>query len=79
VGCGSTMSPSRVGSSATPPELQRRLTRQLKPTCDSWHVVETYIRIKGKRRYLYRGPKKGSVKNGAKLRAVWDDFDGDVF
>jgi transposase-like protein len=44
--------------------LQRRLTRQLKPTCDSWHVVETYIRIKGKRRYLYRGPKKGSV-NGS--------------
>ena len=23
--------------------------------------------------------QKGSVKNGAKLRAAWDDFDGDVF
>ena len=36
------------------PELQRRLRRHLKPTSDSWRVDETYIRIKGKWRYLYR-------------------------
>ena len=33
------------------PELQRR---HLKPTNDSWRVDETYIRVKGKWRYLYR-------------------------
>jgi hypothetical protein len=36
------------------PELQRRLRRHLKPTSDSWRVDETYIRITGKWRYLYR-------------------------
>jgi IS6 family transposase len=36
------------------PELQRRLRRHLKPRSDSWRVDETYIRIKGKWRYLYR-------------------------
>ena len=36
------------------PELQQRLRRHLKPTSDSWRVDETYIRIKGKWRYLYR-------------------------
>ena len=25
------------------------------------------------------GKQEGAVPNGAKLRAVWDDFDGDVF
>src|SRR6202007_811222 len=33
---------------------QRALRRHLKPTSDSWRVDETYIRIKGKWRYLYR-------------------------
>jgi IS6 family transposase len=36
------------------PELQRRLGRHLKATSDSWRIDETYIRIKGKWRYLYR-------------------------
>jgi len=36
------------------PELERRLRRHLKPTNDSWRVDETYIRVKGKWRYLYR-------------------------
>ena len=36
------------------PEMERRLRRQLKPTNDSWRVDETYIRVKGKWRYLYR-------------------------
>src|SRR5260370_32280402 len=36
------------------PELQRCLRRHLKPTNDSWRVDETYIRVKGKWRYLYR-------------------------
>src|SRR5258706_2698170 len=36
------------------PELQRRLRRHLKPTNDSWRMDETYVRVKGKWRYLYR-------------------------
>ena len=36
------------------PEMERRLHSRLKPTTDSWRVDETYIRVKGKWRYLYR-------------------------
>ena len=36
------------------PELNRRLRSRLKPTNDSWRMDETYIRVKGKWRYLYR-------------------------
>src|ERR1700741_597374 len=36
------------------PELQRCLRRHLKPTNDSWRMDETYVRVKGKWRYLYR-------------------------
>src|ERR1700682_646970 len=35
-------------------EMERRLRSRLKPTNDSWRVDETYIRVKGKWRYLYR-------------------------
>ena len=36
------------------PEMERRLRSRLKPTTDSWRVDETYIRVKGQWRYLYR-------------------------
>jgi len=36
------------------PELQRCLRHHLKPTNDSWRMDETYVRVKGKWRYLYR-------------------------
>ena len=36
------------------PAMERRLRRRLKPTSDSWRVDETYIRVMGKRVYLYR-------------------------
>src|SRR5271166_162390 len=36
------------------PALQRCLRRHLKSTNDSWRLDETYIRVKGKWRYLYR-------------------------
>ena len=36
------------------PEIHRRLRPRLRPTNDSWRVDETYIRVKGKWRYLYR-------------------------
>jgi transposase, IS6 family len=36
------------------PELEKRIRRHLKRTNDSWKVDETYIKIRGKWRYLYR-------------------------
>jgi len=36
------------------PELDKRCRRYLKPTNDSWRVDETYIKIKGVWKYLYR-------------------------
>ena len=36
------------------PELDKRCRRHLKPTNDSWRVDETYIKIKGVWKYLYR-------------------------
>ena len=36
------------------PELKRCLRCHLKPTNDSWRMDETYVRVKGKWRYLYR-------------------------
>ena len=36
------------------PELDKRCRPHLKPTNDSWRVDKTYIKVKGKDRYLYR-------------------------
>jgi len=36
------------------PELDRRCRRYLKPTNKSWRLDETYIKVKGQERYLYR-------------------------
>lgn len=36
------------------PELDKRCRRYLRPTNDSWRVDETYIKVKGKWKYLYR-------------------------
>jgi IS6 family transposase len=36
------------------PELEKRCRQYLKPTNDSYRVDETYIKIKGKWKYLYR-------------------------
>ena len=36
------------------PELNKRLRSHLRPTNDSWRVDETYIKVKGKDKYLYR-------------------------
>jgi transposase-like protein len=35
-------------------ELDKRCRRYLKPTNDSWRVDETYIKVRGKWKYLYR-------------------------
>ena len=36
------------------PELDRRCRRHLKPTNKSWRLDETYIKVKGEERFLYR-------------------------
>jgi Transposase and inactivated derivatives len=36
------------------PEIEKKIRRYLKPTNDSWRVDETYIRVKGEWKYLYR-------------------------
>ena len=36
------------------PELDKRCRPHLRPTNDSWRVDETYIKVKGKQKYLYR-------------------------
>ena len=36
------------------PELDKRCCSYLKPTNDLWRVDETYIKVKGKWKYLYR-------------------------
>ncbi|MGH1232164.1 IS6 family transposase [Bacillus toyonensis] len=36
------------------PELNERIRKHLKSTNDSWRVDETYLKIKGKKMYLYR-------------------------
>src|SRR4051794_37714967 len=34
--------------------MERRLRKRLQATNDSWRVDETYVRVKGQWRYLYR-------------------------
>ena len=36
------------------PELDQRCRSHLKPTNDSWRVDETYIKVNGQWKYLYR-------------------------
>ena len=36
------------------PELDKRCRPHLHPTNDSWRVDETYIKVKGEWKYLYR-------------------------
>jgi len=36
------------------PEIEKKVCRYLKPTNDSWRVDETYIKVEGEYKYLYR-------------------------
>ena len=36
------------------PELEKRMRRHLRPCRGPWHVDETYVRVDGQWRYLYR-------------------------
>ena len=36
------------------PEIEKKIRKHLRLTSDSWRVDETYIKVKGKWKYLYR-------------------------
>ncbi len=36
------------------PQIDKKVRKYLKPTNDSWRVDETYIKVKGQWKYLYR-------------------------
>ena len=36
------------------PEIEKKVRSYLRPTNDSWRMDETYIRVKGEWKYLYR-------------------------
>jgi transposase, IS6 family len=54
------------------PEMERRLRSKLKPTNDSWRLDETYIRVKGKWRYLYRAVDSSGATTDFLLSAKQD-------
>ena len=43
------------------PELDKRVRRHLGPTGDSWKLDETYVKIAGKWKYLYRAVDKKGI------------------
>ncbi|MBL0941947.1 MAG: IS6 family transposase [Alphaproteobacteria bacterium] len=40
------------------PELEKRIRGYARTFCTSWHLDETYLKIKGQSKYLYRGIDK---------------------
>jgi transposase-like protein len=36
------------------PEVEKKVLRYLRPTNNSWRLDETYIKVKGEWKYLYR-------------------------
>jgi transposase, IS6 family len=54
------------------PELERRLRKRLKATNDSWRVDETYVRVKGQWRYLYRAVDSSGATLDFLLSATQD-------
>src|SRR5207237_4317526 len=54
------------------PELARRLRKRLKATNDSWRVDETYVRVKGQWRYLYRAVDSSGATLDFLLSATQD-------
>src|SRR3954453_7392549 len=54
------------------PEMERRLRKCLKATNASWRVDETYVRVKGQWRYLYRAVDSSGATLDFLLTATQD-------
>ena len=54
------------------PELERRVRRYLRPCRGPWHVDETYVRVGGQWRYLYRAVDGTSQTIDFRLSATRD-------
>ena len=52
------------------PDLDLRIRPYLKPTNDSWRVDETYIKVKGQWKYLYRAVDSQGSKLDFMLTAL---------
>lgn len=53
-----TTQPSNGGWCGTPPGLEAEFRRGKRPVGGSWRVDETYIKVKGNWKYLYRAVDK---------------------
>src|SRR4051812_9940538 len=51
------------------PELEKRMRRHLRPCHGPWHVDETYIRVSGEWRYLYRAVDRPDNRFPAQCQA----------
>ncbi len=54
------------------PEIEKRIRRHLRPTNDSWRVDKTYIKVKGKWKYLYQAVDSDGDTNDFMLSSKRD-------
>ena len=52
------------------PELDKRIRPNLRSTNDSWRVDETYIKVKGEWKYLYRAVDSQGYKKVIQSRSA---------
>ncbi len=61
------------------PEIEKKVRRYLKPTTDSWRMDETYIKVKGEWKYLYRAVDSTGSTVDFMLSAKRDRSDAKCF
>ncbi len=61
------------------PEIEKKVRRYLKPTTDTWRMDETYIKVKGEWKYLYRAVDSTGSTVDFMLSAKRDRSDAKCF